>query len=336
MKVKKINLFIIIFALITNIMGGHLQNKLKKLNNIECFSYIADEISKGSLNNQGYLNEFNSLRLVIDSKNSDKLPDNFRKSSDSIGILQNKDLNLKGLDTLNESGSAQFSENGMYLLKKSIDDKFNIYIVDLREESHGFINGIAVSWKDAENKANKGLTKEQVIFDENEKLNSISIGNPITIYNNNEHLIIPEKVQNEKQLVESSNMSYIRIPVTDNERPTDDKVDYFVDFIKNLKPNSWLHFHCKRGLGRTTTFMVMYDIMKNSKNVSLEDIMKRQILLGGQNLIVEENNKFNYKNYSQERWNFLKNFYNYSRENNDNFKTSWSSWIKSKEYEKTA
>ena len=41
------------------------------------------------------------------------------------------------------------------------------------------------------------------------------------------------------------------------------------------------HFHCKEGIGRTTTFMIMYDIMKNYKEVSLNDIIKRQYLPSG-------------------------------------------------------
>ena len=38
------------------------------------------------------------------------LPKHFRKSSDLTDIKNNKELNLSGLDTLNISGSQQFSE----------------------------------------------------------------------------------------------------------------------------------------------------------------------------------------------------------------------------------
>ena len=52
----------------------------------------------------------NNINLVLDSLNYNEMPKNFRKSSDLINIQNNKNLNLSGLDTLNISGSQQFSE----------------------------------------------------------------------------------------------------------------------------------------------------------------------------------------------------------------------------------
>jgi hypothetical protein len=66
----------------------------------------------------------------------------------------------------------------------------------------------------------------------------------------------------------------------------------------------------------------MYDIMKNAKKVDLDDIVKRQVLLS--NMSSTSAQGF----YNEERKNFLTNFYNYSKENNDNFKTKWSDWKK--------
>lgn len=120
-------------------------------------------------------------------------------------------------------------------------------------------------------------------------------------------------------------MSYIRIPVTDKEKPSDDMVDYFVQFVQSLPQNTWVHFHCEEGLGRTTTFMAMYDIMKNAKKVNLEDIMNRQVLIGGQDLL---DNKINTSTNAKERAEFIKKFYEYSLQNNNNFKITWSQWLK--------
>ena len=58
-------------------------------------------------------------------------------------------------------------------------------------------------------------------------------------------------------------------------------VNYFMDIVKNNPENTWFHFHCKAGVGRTTTFMIMYDIIKNGNEVSLHDIIGRQLLLSG-------------------------------------------------------
>ena len=175
---------------------------------------------------------------------------------------------------MNISGSAQFSESGLSLIKDSIPSNFNIIDIDLRQESHGFVNGIAVSWKNEKNNANTGLSLSEVLSTETKLLESIKIGTPITFYNKNE-TIIPNSVQSELELAKSKGMGYIRIPVTDGHTPSDDMVDYFINFVNNQPKNTWLHFHCKEGIGRTTTFMIMYDIMKNYKDVSLNDIIKR-------------------------------------------------------------
>lgn len=261
-------------------------------------------------------------RLRIDSKKEYEMPKRFRKTTDTI--KEDDDLpNLTGFSSLNESGSAQFTTKNIGIMKKAIGN-MPIFVMDLREESHGFINHFAVSWlgEDGKNKANKGLTKEQVLKDENKKLQSINLNQPITIKNKE---IIPTEVQSEKELVEKNKMFYVRIPVTDNERPRDEMVDYFIKLVKKLPKNAWAHFHCKAGIGRTTTFMVMYDIMKNGKDVNLEDIMERQVLIGGKNLF-----KPSYRpgSYSSERAEFIKHFYEYVKENRDGFDTSWSQWIK--------
>lgn len=59
-------------------------------------------------------------------------------------------------------------------------------------------------------------------------------------------------------------LNYIRIPVQDRHGPDDDTVNAFVTFVKTLPEDVWLHFHCLAGEGRTTTFMVIYDILRNA------------------------------------------------------------------------
>lgn len=267
--------------------------------------------------------DVNNVNLVLDSLNySDVLPKNFRKTSDLTVIKDNKSLNLKGLEKLNISGSQQFSEKNLPLLIKAIETTLPITVVDLRQESHGFINGLAVSWADSKNNANVGLTRDQVLLDEANKLKSIKLNEPITFYNHPKETIVPTKVQDEKELTTSKALSYNRITVRDGGIPLDDMIDYFVESIKTQSPNSWLHFHCKQGIGRTSTFMIMYDMMKNYKEISEDDIIKRQLALA------------NYKEdtiksfYNNERMSFLKSFYNYCKINGDTFNVKWSEWKK--------
>lgn len=265
----------------------------------------------------------NNANLVLDSSaDNNKLPKKFRRTSDLATIKDNKNLNLKGLDGLNISGSQQFSEFNLPILIKAIGTSLPVTIVDLRQESHGFINGMPVSWADPKNNANKGLTREQVLLDENSKLKSIKLNEPITFYNHPEVTVIPTKVQDENELVSSKSLSYERIPVRDGGIPTDDMVDYFIDFVKTQPKNTWLHFHCKHGVGRTNTFMIMYDIMKNYRKVSVDDIIKRQLALS--NLNEGDIKSF----YNDERIGFLKRFYDYSKANGNSFNTKWSEWKK--------
>ncbi|MDD3224802.1 MAG: phytase [Clostridium sp.] len=261
--------------------------------------------------------------LILDSSKYKDMPKHFRKSSDLTNIKNTNDLNLNGLDTLNISGSSEFSEYNLPLLIKGINTSMPIAIVDLRQESHGFINGIPVSWTCCDkNKANLNLTRDEVIATENKLLNSINLNEPLYFYNHPDISIIPKAVLNEEQLSASKSLYYIRIPVTDGKLPTDDMVDYFVESIKSAPKNTWMHFHCKHGIGRTTTFMIMYDMFKNSKKASADEIIKRQLVLSG---LTEKHVKSFYNN---ERYSLLKNFHKYCSEHGDNFDIKWSDWKK--------
>lgn len=82
------------------------------------------------------------------------------------------------------------------------------------------------------------------------------------------------------------------------------------------------NFHCKAGFGRTTTYMIMYDMTKNYKEVSAEEIIKRQLGLANFN----ENTIQSF--YNNERISFLNKFYEYCKTNGDSLKIKWSEWKK--------
>jgi len=58
---------------------------------------------------------------------------------------------------------------------------------------------------------------------------------------------------------------YIRIPVTDHCRPSEEAVNRFVDLCKGLKPGDWVHCHCHGGDGRTTSFLALFDMVNWAK-----------------------------------------------------------------------
>lgn len=249
-----------------------------------------------------YATAFNDAHWVQDAANTKKLPHHFRKCTDEIEIPSGTELNLTGLDTLRISGSSQFAENSLGMIKNSIGTNYSIITIDLRQESHGFINGTAVSLENEKNNANAGLTLEEVIKTENKDLNSIKLNEPLLLFNTQKE-IIPKYVLNEASLTEDNSIGYLRIPVTDGKLPTEDMIVYFITFVNNQPENSWLHFHCKAGVGRTTTFMIMYDIMKNCNDVSLYDIITRQVILS------KINEKAAAGFYKGEHFDFLNNFY---------------------------
>ena len=237
-------------------------------------------------------------------------------STSSVGLP----MRLRDIPTLNISGSAQFTKDQLLNLKNSIN-KDNICIVDLRQESHGMINDLAISFLNPYKDLNNVFNTEQTIKAENSLLNKIKIGNTIQLYKHTGIFIkdiTVDFISNESQLVTEADMQYKRFAVKDNSAPTPDIVDEFVEFIKNKPDDIHLHFHCAAGKGRTTSFMVMYQAMKNNSNLTLEQLLSYQYNIGGVNL--HDNNI---------QYNFLEDFCNYVQKNKDsNYSISYSQWIK--------
>ncbi|NMM64176.1 protein tyrosine phosphatase [Clostridium sp. P21] len=252
---------------------------------------------------------------------------NKKLDADKVGST-----NLEGLANLNIAGGQTVSEKNLALIKKEIGDK-PIIDIDLRQESHGLINGMVISWFGNNDDANIGLTREQVVKDEKDKLDKISKEKyakfenlPKESVNTISEIKNPEKVQTEEELAKSQGVGYLRITVSDHLKPLNDQVDLFVSSVKDTPKDTWLYFHCRAGIGRTTTFMAMYDMMHNAKTVSFDDIVKRQFLIGGTNLV--DCTKPRNKKQHEERAEFVKKFYQYCHDNNDGFKTTWSQWCK--------
>ena len=91
-----------------------------------------------------------------------------------------------------------------------------------------------------------------------------------------------------------------------------------LEFIKNKPEGQHLHFHCDAGEGRTTTFMVLYQIMTDNGNLSLDQILCYQYNMGGITLTDDVDRAY-----------FLNAFYNYVEKNKtDNYSIKFSQWIK--------
>lgn len=274
--------------------------------------------------------------LVLDALNSSQLPANFRTSSDFLPTQTN--LSLEGLANLHEIGSAQFSEQELMAVLEKIASP--VTIIDLRQELHGFINGSAISWYGLRNWTNLGKTPEEVEQDQQQRLAALEKQNAITISKisdkNSDGVITKtapinlnvQNVMSEAGLTYQHELNYKRIYVTDGWPPSTEQINQFVQFVQTVPKEMWLYFHCRAGKGRTTTFMVMYDMLKNAKKVSFNDILQRQALLGGNELLeLPEKNSYKYS-LANNRIEFLKKFYNYCLTNKDNHQTPFSVWEK--------
>src|SRR5207302_4335960 len=142
--------------------------------------------------------------------------------------------------------------------------------------------------------------------------------------------VIVKEASIERDLVSSSGTSYVRLAVTDHTRPLDDTVDRFILAVRGLPQNAWAHFHCEAGLGRTTTFLVLYDMLRNATRVSLEDLVLRQKLLGYGYDVLQPVEAGNWKApYIDDRIAFVRAFYNYARANPNGRPQLWSEWLTS-------
>ena len=240
-----------------------------------------------------------------------------------------------GLDTLNISASEQFSVSQFHTLAdelRKLADGKQIVIVDLRAESHCFLNGIPVSWQEMNNWGNLFLTPEEIEADEAERFGPLLgqtvqvIGMPAGSSGDPSELTVTS-VTTERELVEGEGFTYLRIDCTDHTCPTPAEIDAFIDFVKSVDTeNTWFHFHCVGGKGRTGTFMMLYDKMKNPQ-VSDKDIMYRHAMMGASYPIYTGSGS-NAPMYA-EKAELTPLLYQYVEENAaDGFAVSWTEWLR--------
>lgn len=243
-------------------------------------------------------------------------------------------------DELSASASGQFSADELKRLLEYIPrENKDIWIVDLRQESHGFLNGIAVSWYGDFNSANVGKTSAEISQLEQRMLKQLRLQDEVKVFHLQKYadgevatseyeVIRPQRVCSEKELVEGLGANYQRFFVLDHNRPDNHMVDSFVEFVRTyVTDNSWLHFHCRGGKGRSSTFIAMYDMLLNAKNDSFATIMERQVKMGNKDLAAVSNksSKAWKLPQSKERYEFLQNFYQYAATAFPD--KNWSVWV---------
>jgi hypothetical protein len=117
--------------------------------------------------------------LIINAHDKAGVPRHFRSTSDPSGLDGDKKLAV-GLDKLQASGSGQFSAKGFDAVVKRAGGR-PLVVLDLRQESHGFVGGTPVSWFGVRNASNSGKSADQINRDESELLAGVAAQTTVTV-----------------------------------------------------------------------------------------------------------------------------------------------------------
>lgn len=223
---------------------------------------------------------------------------------------------LDGYSAVKSSGSSQFClGDQLRRLFSNINDPF--VMVDLRMESHGFIDKLAVCFFCPKNWDLLRTAPDQI--ESREEADFAGLTGPQRLYHKikgTEWLIFKRivsfsRAMTERQAMEAANIHYERIPIPDHQRPRDTEVEQLLDLFKRY-PDHWMHFHCKAGKGRTTTAMIMRDMWLNAKKISAADIIMRNSIFGAVDLLDLRKLRDSYRlPFAQERMVFLYAFYKF-------------------------
>lgn len=230
------------------------------------------------------------------------------RSTDDFVSPHTSSLNPQGLEKLRASGGSKivFYELNWYLK----DIKGPIYIVDLTGGKTKFFHDIP----DFPFLYNKHESKFKY------KLRRLLIMQSLSL----------DSIQfvGEQDMSQKYGYHYQDIKIGGKSVPDAPTLDKFLDFLKTIPQDAWLHIHCDKGKGRTTVMMTILDIIRNGRDVSLEDIVERQYRMGGVNLFdteIWEKGTYN-KNELVKRQEFLKEFYGYNRDPQGYGVVSWQEW----------
>ena len=262
------------------------------------------------------------------------IPAKFRLMTDPYVRSENISPSRAGLDTMNASGSGIIQEATFRRAIKRIpeDSKKHFYVIDLRENLECFWNGVPIRWYGYWRNPQTGKIEEKQFKEQHYKNNFVRIKWSIRRFKDNVslELLNQQQLETEQQLVEKLGLHYVAFNGIRHSVHQNQQIDKFVEFVKSTPIDTWKHFHCGAGRGRTTIFLVLYDIVKNADKLPLKDIVERQYMLGGENV-------FNDKPWINGTWTpkalkarkmLVQKFYDYVKDPNGYKRQPWSNWIK--------
>lgn len=281
--------------------------------------------------------------IVTDSEYSNSPLKSLR---DVSMILDAYSGNITGIKNLSISGSEQPSEKGWKDIAQFIDRHKRsinqpVWVLDLRQESHGYLNGRPITLVSEYDWINRGKTNSQSLTDQENWLQSLRIQKKVRGILSSQQFAAKEYshgktisvrvIKNEEEMVSRLGFKYHRIFITDHTAPTDSEVDSFIEFMKLAPKDTWFHIHCRGGKGRTTSFFVMYDMLQNADKVSFEEIIARHAsILPYYNLFGVNRADPSLTPYYEQRLLFLSHFYLFAQQFLKGYKGTWSQWRSSK------
>lgn len=249
---------------------------------------------------------------------------------------------LTGIDTLKLSASAMPNALNWEEIRNHIHQQNTILpekiiVIDLRQESHGYLNNMAITLNSTHNWVNLHKTNEQAKTDEENWLlllkNQSVVSGVLTPQQFETHNYVQGtsfdvlSVQSEEDVVRSNYFDYQRFYVSDHRAPLDSEVDNFIAFYRQLSPDVWLHIHCRGGKGRTTTFLTLIDMLHNADKVSFKTILARQAAIPPfYDLAAVFRSDPDLTIFYVERLHFLEQFYKFAQATLQGYSGTWSEW----------
>lgn len=272
--------------------------------------------------------------LVLDTLFDDGSYRHFRDGQALAAAAAAKGIDVTGLADLKISGSAQFSAPAWAILRRG-PLSGALLDVDLRQESHGFLNGAAVTWAALDDWSNVAMNHNQAIAVEHARLAALrdqkEVAPPTADAFKDKgadrgSVVQVHEVTSERQLALASGATYLRLTVTDHLRPRDQEVDRFIEALAAHPVDARVHVHCRGGDGRTTTFMALFDMLANADKVTADAIFARQAALSpfyDLGKIAEGPKAV----YYRERLDFLQRFHAYAVARKKGETKTWSQWV---------
>ena len=167
-------------------------------------------------------------------------------------------------------------------------------MLDFRQEPHSHIAGIPITWfrpyvSDRELGTDNMMSMEDDFIDFLKSTSSVQVDSVKWTGGQDYEVLRSELIDNDTvlsnaEMVERNGARYVRyhVPVVPNDR----QVIEFEAFVEEVSEQDLtLYFQCWDGTGRSSEFMVMYDILKNGSAVSLKTIADRHAAMGGINVL---------------------------------------------------